>query len=54
MDIRPNGAKFATKRELYQNGVLVEVLENSDGKGNFKEAVRYDPFLNPVSTNKLP
>jgi hypothetical protein len=23
MDVRPNGAKFATQRWLYQNGVLV-------------------------------
>jgi hypothetical protein len=52
MDIRPNGAKFATQRMLYQNGVLTEILRGGDAAGNFKEAVRYDPFANPISTNK--
>jgi len=52
VDIKPNGAKFATQRDLYQNGVLVEVLRGADGSGNFKETVRYDPFFNPISTNK--
>jgi hypothetical protein len=51
-DIKPNGAKYATQRELFQNGVLVEILREGDGSGNFKEAVRYDPFFNPISTNK--
>jgi hypothetical protein len=53
VDIRPNGAKFATVRELFKNGVLVEVLRGGDAGGNFKVAVRYDPFSNPISTNKL-
>ena len=52
VDFRPNGAKFATVRELYRNGVLVEILRGGDAGGNFKEAVRYDPFFNPISTNK--
>jgi hypothetical protein len=52
-DYRPNGAKFATVRELFQNGVLVEILRGGDAGGNFKEAVRYDPFFNPISTNEL-
>lgn len=52
-EMRPNGAKFPTQRWLYQNGVLTEVLREPDGAGNFKESVRYDPFNNPVSTNKL-
>jgi hypothetical protein len=51
MDIKPNGAKFATQRWLYQNGVLVEILRGSDSNGNFKEAVKYDPFFNPISIN---
>ncbi|HEY3855046.1 MAG TPA: hypothetical protein VGO67_11675 [Verrucomicrobiae bacterium] len=53
VDIRPNGAKFATERDLYQNGVLVETLREGDGHGNLKESVRYDPFHNPIGTNKL-
>jgi hypothetical protein len=53
VDCKPNGAVFATQRHLYQNGVLVEILRRGDGAGNFKEAVRYDPFFNPISTNKL-
>jgi hypothetical protein len=52
-DIRPNNAKFATQRELFQNGVLVEILCDPDGHGHFKKAVHYDPFFNPVSTNDL-
>jgi hypothetical protein len=51
VDYRPNGAKFATQRQLYQNGVLVEILRRADANGNFNEAVRYDPFFNPISTN---
>lgn len=54
IDSMPNGAKFASVRELYQNGVLVEVLRGGNAAGDFKESVRYDPFLNPISTNKLP
>jgi hypothetical protein len=53
VDFRPNGAKFATQRWLYHNGVLVEILRGSDGEGHFKEAVRYDPFFNPISTNTV-
>jgi hypothetical protein len=53
VDVRPNGAKFATQRWLYQNGVLVEILRDSDGQGHFKEDVRYDPFFNPISTNTV-
>ena len=52
VDIMPNGTKFATVRELFQNGVLVEVLRGGDAGGHFKEAVQYDPFFNPISTNK--
>ena len=53
VDIRPNGAKFATQRLLYQNGVMVKILRAPDASGDFKEAVMYDPFFNPISTNKL-
>ena len=51
MEIKPNGSTFATQRGIYQNGVLVEILRGGDANGNFKEAVRYDPFFNPISTN---
>jgi hypothetical protein len=50
-DIRPNGSKFTTTREIFQNGVLVEILRGGDSNGNFKEDVRYDPFFNPISIN---
>jgi len=52
VDYMPNGAKFATQREVFQNGVLVEILQGADGRGNFKEAVQYDPFFNPITTNR--
>ncbi len=51
LDMKPNGSKFATLHEVYQNGVLTEVWRGGDSNGNFKEVVRYDPFFNPISTN---
>jgi hypothetical protein len=51
IDIRPNGSKFTTTREIFKNGVLTEILRGGDSNGNFKEDVRYDPFFNPISTN---
>lgn len=54
MEVRPNGAKFATQRWLYQNGVLVEILRGGDSSGHFKEAVSYDPFFNPIPAGFKP
>jgi hypothetical protein len=51
VDIKPNGSKYTTVREIFQNGVLVEILRGGDSNGNFKEDVRYDPFFNPISIN---
>jgi hypothetical protein len=51
VDIKPNGSKFTTTREIYQNGVLTEIWRGGDSNGNFKEVVRYDPFFNPISIN---
>jgi hypothetical protein len=51
VDIKPNGSKYTTVREVFQNGVLVEILRGGDSSGNFKEDVRYDPFFNPISIN---
>ncbi|MGD0348969.1 MAG: hypothetical protein ABSB84_01445 [Verrucomicrobiota bacterium] len=51
LDIKPNGSKFSTMREIFQNGVLTELWRGGDSNGNFKEVVRYDPFFNPISTN---
>jgi hypothetical protein len=53
-EMRPNGSKFATKRDFYKNGVLTVVWRGGDSNGNFSESVRYDPFLNPISTNLPP
>jgi hypothetical protein len=50
-DWRPNGSKFTTTREIFQNGILIEILRGGDSNGNFKEVVKYDPFFNPISTN---
>lgn len=50
-EIRPNGSKFATEREFYKNGVLTEIWSGGDSNGNFREIVKYDPFMNPISTN---
>ena len=50
-DVRPNGSKFTTTREIFQNCVLTEIWRGGDSNGNFKEVVRYDPFFNPISTN---
>jgi hypothetical protein len=51
VDFRPNGSKFTTTREIFQNGVLTEIWRGGDSDGHFKEMVRYDPFFNPISTN---
>jgi hypothetical protein len=58
VDIKPNGSKLSTERELYKNGVLTEIERGEDKDGNFKEIVRYDAFFNPIgaepiSTNSL-
>jgi hypothetical protein len=50
-DVRPNGSKFTTTREIFQNGVLTEIWRGGDSNGHFKEVVQYDPFFNPISTN---
>jgi len=50
-DVKPNGSKFTTTREIFQNGVLTEIWRGGDSNGTFKEVVRYDPFFNPISTN---
>jgi hypothetical protein len=51
--MRPNGAKFTTVHEIYQNGVLTEIDRGGDSNGNFKEKVRYDPFFDPIGTNPV-
>lgn len=50
-DIRPNGSKFSTVRELFSNGVLTEIRRGGDSNGVFREIVKYDAFCNPISTN---
>jgi hypothetical protein len=50
-DWRPNGSKFTTTCEIFQNGVLTEIWRGGDSSGHFKEVVQYDPFFNPISTN---
>jgi len=54
MDMKPNGSKFTTTREIFQNGVLTEILRGGDSNGNFKEEVHYDPFFNPIPINFTP
>jgi hypothetical protein len=54
MDMKPNGSKFTTTREVFQNGVLTEILRGGDSNGNFNEKVRYDPFFNPIPINFTP
>jgi len=51
VDMKPNGSKFITMREIFQNGVLTEIWRGGDSEGHFKDVVRYDPFFNPISTN---
>jgi hypothetical protein len=54
IDYRPNGSKFITAREIFQNGVLTEILRGGDSNGNFKEDVHYDPFFNPMPVDFNP
>lgn len=51
MEMKPNGTKYTTEREIFKDEVLMEIWRGGDSKGNFKEVVRYDPFLNPISAN---
>ncbi len=50
-DMKPNGSKFSTEREIFKNGVLTEIWRGGDSNGHFKEVVQYDPCFNPISTN---
>jgi hypothetical protein len=51
LEMRPNGSKFATEREYYKNEVLTEIWRGGDSNGNFREVIKFDPFLNPIRTN---
>ena len=51
LEMKPNGATFATLREIFKNGVVTEIWRGGDSNGHFQEVVRYDPFFNPISTN---
>ncbi len=53
MDMKPNGSKYTTVREIFKDGVLTEEWRGGDSNGNFKEIVRYDPFFNPVDTSPI-
>mgnify|MGYP001544778835 CR=1 FL=1 len=50
-DMKPNGSSYSTVRDFFKNGVLTEEWRGGDSNGNFKTVVRYDPFMEPVSTN---
>ncbi len=51
LDIKPNGSKFTTVREIFSNGITTEIWSGGDSNGNFREKVAYDPFFNPIHTN---
>jgi len=51
LDIKPNGSKFPTVRQLFSNGVTTEISWGGDSNGNFRETVSYDPMFNPIRTN---
>lgn len=51
VDMKPNGSSYSELRDFYKNGVLTEEWRGGDSNGNFKTIVRYDPFMEPVSTN---
>jgi len=53
-EMRPNGSKFATQREIFENGVMIECWYGGDSNGDFKQIVHYDAFWNPISTNPAP
>ncbi len=50
-EMKPNGSKFITERDVFKNGVLTENWRGGDSNGIFKEVVKYDPFFEPISTN---
>lgn len=49
MEVRPNGAKFATQRWIYQKCVLSEIWLGGDSNGIFKKIIKYDSFLNATN-----
>jgi hypothetical protein len=52
-DYQPNGTNVVTVRDLYENGLLVEELRDTDWDGYFDVSVKYDALLNPIQTNYL-
>ena len=52
-DWQPNGTNVITLRQLFEHGVLKEELRDEDWDGKFDVSIKYDPFANPVQTNRL-
>jgi antitoxin component YwqK of YwqJK toxin-antitoxin module len=46
VDFRPNGSKFTTTREIFTNGVLIEIRRGGNSLGFFNEVEKYDSFFN--------
>ncbi len=53
LELKPNGSKYTTVREIFKDGVITEIDRGGDSNGNFKEFVRYDPFFNPIGTKPI-
>ena len=51
VDMKPDGSSYTKLRDFFKNGVLTEEWRGGDSNGNFKTVVRYDPFMEPISTN---
>ncbi len=50
IDVRPNGSKITTTREIIKNGVVTEVWRGGDSNGFFNVVEKYDPFFNLIGT----
>ena len=52
-DWQPNGTNVITLRQVFEHGVLKEELRDEDWDGTFDVSIKYDPFANPIQTNRL-
>lgn len=50
-DWQPNGTNIVTLREVFSHGRLTEELRDTNFDGSFDVSIRFDAFLNPISTN---
>jgi Putative prokaryotic signal transducing protein len=51
-DWHPKGSKIIERREVYKNGLLKEILTDTNHDGVFNLKTTYDPYKRPIETTK--